>query len=250
MRDKLKNPDYWTFYLSDRADFLHEIAEDLKGAGNTYDEQVADRSFMETFGFNLASAAYSSGLEISKCCSYARSLLVEYYPIYVRACGLAPRRAFDEESGGWDFRTRYLALAVLCKLTPEEAKPLIDALDFWPERDALWEVFIAHLGRGDGRDPVDTLVWPEAYEDALAACAPEATDFDRQVALMQFDKGWLKEMRSSTNPFYSNHNNTNNTYVGYWNFEAAAIVAMFGIDDTPLANSKTYPKDWADWVRR
>lgn len=78
---------------------------------------------------------------------------------------------------------------------------------------------------------------------------PDGTDLTRLAALKTFDKGWLTQMRSATNPFYSNENNKNNTYVGYWNFEAAAASLIMCIEDDQLAGSPTYPKAWAEWAR-
>ena len=250
MRDIRKGSDYWDFYLKDVSEFIEEILEDSLKEDRSYKNRLGDGFDVHRNEFFLVSALYSSGASIEDCATQARKLLLEAYPRFISVCLEHPARSREDYAGGWDFRTRYLALAVLARLSPEEAKPLVDAVDFWPERDALWEVFIARLGHGTGRRAVNTLVWADAYADALAACAPEASDFERQVALMQFDKGWLAEMRRSTNPFYSNRDNKNNTYVGYWNFEAAAIAAMFGIDDTALTASQTYPKDWADWARR
>ncbi len=249
MRDLIKSEEYWAFFLTDVSEFISEIHEDAKSVGRPYDLRLGDCFDIHKNNFYLVSALYASGASIEDCVMQARKLLLEAYPQFIQVCLERPKQAREDYGGGWDFRTRYLALAVLAKLTAKEAKPLVDALDFWPERDALWEVFIAHLGHGAGRAPVETLVWGDAYENAFLACAPDATPFDRQVALMQFDTGWLTEMRQSTNPFYTSHSNKNNTYVGYWNFEAAAIAAIYAIDDTVLARSETYPKDWADWAR-
>lgn len=78
---------------------------------------------------------------------------------------------------------------------------------------------------------------------------PDGIDLTQLAALKAHDKGWLAEMRSSTNPLYSNKNNKHDSYVGYWNFEAAAAAAIMNIADDQLAGSQTYPKDWADWAK-
>ncbi len=43
--------------------------------------------------------------------------------------------------------------------------------------------------------------------------------------------------------WYNAHKSKNNTYCGYWCFEIAALVQIFGIDDTSLRESQYYPRD-------
>lgn len=249
MRDKAKQAAYWQGSLDEIVEVRSDMAAFLENDGLRFDQKIGEAYSLQLIDADWISALYSSGAAIEACAEQARSLLINTYPKFVAIGRENPKAAKTDYAGGWDFRTRYLALAVLCKLTPEESLPLVQALDFWPDRDALWEKFIVHLGHGAGREEINTLVWPDAYALALEMFDDDATDLTRQAALMRFDKGWLKEMRSGTNPFYSNMNNKNNTYVGYWNFEAAALAVIHNVDDLSLATSKTYPKDWADWAR-
>lgn len=41
--------------------------------------------------------------------------------------------------------------------------------------------------------------------------------------------------------WYNAHESKNNTYCGYWCFEIAALVQIFGIDDTSLRENQYYP---------
>jgi hypothetical protein len=250
MRDKLKGQEYWDFYISDTLDFLDEVLTDLGKPGRSFENRLSDASIYESFTFNTVSALYSSGAPMDEVVSAARKLLLEAYPAFIGVCRENPAQARNDYGGGWDFRTRYLCLAVLCRLTPEESAPLIEAVDFWPERDAVWERLISLLGHGDGRPSVTGLVWPEAYEQLFETLKQQASTPTRLTAIRTFLDGWLKQMRTSTNPFYSNEKNPNNTYVGYWCFEAAAAVAAMGIDDIIFRDHPNYPKDWADWARK
>ncbi|MGH1367754.1 MAG: PoNe immunity protein domain-containing protein [Maritimibacter sp.] len=249
MRDTRKDESYWQGVFEDLDWTINFARNLLREPDRPLDKMIMPTADLEADHLKLTNALYSSGAPIPDCVAQARSLLMEAYPGFVDACRRASKQAMSGWHGGTDMRTRYLALAVLCRLTPDEARPLVEALDFWPERDAVWERFIALLGLGEGRPPVNTLVWADAYAPLLEALDPEISDFERKAALHTFDKGWLKEMRKSTSPRYSNHNNKHNTYVGYWNFEAAGAAAAMGIDDSLLEGSKTYPKDWADWAK-
>lgn len=251
MRDTLKDKDYWDFYIQDVSEFIKEIEKDLVLKDQPYKSRITDTALIVYYRFDLTCAYYSSGAPIEECVAPARQLLIHDYPRFIDVLREQPKQA-GGEAGGWDFITRYLALAVLSQLTPEESKPLVDAVDFWQrfgDRNALWEKFIAYLGHGKGREPVGKLLMAYAYEPLLDALDEEGTDLTRQAALRNFDKDWLKNMRKTTSPRYSDHDNVHNTYVGYWNFEAAAAAVMMNIDDSILEGSKTYPKDWADWAR-
>ncbi|HRM73648.1 MAG TPA: DUF1911 domain-containing protein [Paracoccus sp. (in: a-proteobacteria)] len=250
MRDKKKSGDFWMNSLTEIHEVLAESEAYTEGNRLSIEDELRERRSIEGYTFDIVSVLYSSGAPMPEVAKAAKTLLIEAYPKFVALCRQDPDYAVGAYGGGWDFRTRYLALAVLARLTPEEGLPLVEAMDFWPERDAVWEHFIAALGHGSDRPPVDTLVWREAYEYLREALDPAGTDLTRLAALKTFDKNWLKEMRSATNPFYSNENNKNNTYVGYWDFEAAAAAVIMSIDDEQLAGSPTYPKDWADWARR
>ncbi len=249
MRDLKKSQDYWSLSIADLAEVTGDSYRFLLDSSISYDQRIGEYHSLDSYSFDITSALYSSGAPIPECISAARHLLLDAYPKFVAVCREDAAYAHGAYGGGWDFRTRYLALAVLSCLTPDESRPLVEAVDFWPDRDALWERFIALLGHGAGRPEVKTLVWPEAYASLLEATDPHGNDLTRLAALRIFTKDWLKNMRVSTNPFYSNENNPNNTYVGHWCFEAAAIAVAFGIDDSIIRDHPHYPKDWADWAR-
>ncbi len=211
MRDQLRSIEDWHDYFDTTRVLLERYETRLNDPTIRFDRKIMTAYGKQDESFDLVSALYSSGAPIPDCVMQARKLLLAVYPQFISVCQENPKQARNDYGGGWDFRTRYLALAVLCRLSPEESRPLVDALDFWPERDAVWERFIAYLGHGKGRPPVSQLVWPEAYASLLEALDPEGTDLTHLAALMTYDKGWLKEMRSATNPFYSNHNNKHNT---------------------------------------
>ena len=41
-----------------------------------------------------------------------------------------------------------------------------------------------------------------------------------------------------------------NSYVGYWSFEAAALVYLLDLDDSSLHKYLFYPKDIVAWARK
>jgi len=249
MRDKLKPQDYWAAYIPDHRDFIEEIREDFLTEGQSFDQKVGDIYDLQRHSYQFTSALYSSGHEIDDVANAARDAILDAYPQFISVCREHPERSKVDYAGGWDDRYKYLSLAILLNLSPDESRPLIDALDFWEEPDKGMELMIAYLGHGEGRAPTNALLWPEAYEELFYAMSPETDDFARQGYLTRFLKGWLKEMRSSTDPAYNNHNNKHNIYFGYWCWEAAAVAVMMDIDDATFRDHEHYPKDLADWAR-
>ena len=53
------------------------------------------------------------------------------------------------------------------------------------------------------------------------------------------EKKWYKEHKSAA--WYNNYKSNENTYVGYWCFESAAIVKIFGVKDN--SSWPYYPYD-------
>lgn len=151
MRDDHKSEAYWSGLVASSQTATMEIEEFLQADNITYDVRLGELYSFQSYILDIASAIYSSGAPISKVISTVRHLLFEAYPAFVAVCRENPDYAVAIYNGGWDFRTRYLASAILSRLTPEESRPLVEALDFWPERDAIWERFIAALGHGEGR---------------------------------------------------------------------------------------------------
>lgn len=157
-RDTRKPYEYWIERVPAVVRIMRRYEDRHDSAGQNYKQISGDAYSASNKAFETISALYSSGAPIPAIVSVARHLLLNAYPKFVDVCREDADYAVASYGGGWDFRTRYLALAVLCRLTPEESRPLVEAVDFWPERDAIWERFIAALGHGAGRTPVIGLV--------------------------------------------------------------------------------------------
>ncbi|MDX8350885.1 hypothetical protein [Cognatiyoonia sp. IB215182] len=118
-----------------------------------------------------------------------RILLLDAYPQFGAICREQPAWKQRDYAGGRGSRTRYLRLAILCRLIPDEAAPPVDAVEFWPERDPVWQRFIADFGHGAGRGTVSDFVFANACPRLLRALDPGETDSVRVAALERFDAG-------------------------------------------------------------
>lgn len=250
-RDPLKDDAWWEARVPAAVRILGRYQDRFTGGDQTYSARLGDAFSIVEKSYGVVSVQYSAGSNVEDVVKSATEVAAVAYPGFIAVCREQPAQAKREYGGGWDSRFKYLALAILCGLSKEESQPLVEALEFWQEPDAGMDRMISHLGHDvPERKPSASLLWPEAYEPLLEAMNPEASEIDRTASLRNFLQNWLKQMRKSTNPAYSNHDNRHNTYVGYWCWEAAAVSVMMNIDDATFRDHEHYPKDLADWARR
>ena len=93
------------------------------------------------------------------------------------------------------------------------------------------------------RPPATQLVYPKAYQPLYEALdAPSGT----QAALLTtFLQGWYKAMKRVS--WHGNHKQ--GSFFGYWAWEAAAVTAAFGLDDSRYRDLPYYPKDAVAYTR-
>lgn len=104
--------------------------------------------------------------------------------------------------------------------------------------DALFDRMAA--SRVKDRPIGASLVYPRVTQTLYdAALAPESA---RGRMLVKYVGQWYGKMRRAR--FHDAHlRHGGDTYYGYWCFEVAGAVAAFGLDDRPLLDLPTYPKD-------
>jgi hypothetical protein len=115
---------------------------------------------------------------------------------------------------------------------------LIEAIDFFPERDVIWEVMITALGF-ERKQTIDTLIWPEAY--TLLWKSIKLSPSNNAHLLNKWVINWYQSM--SMTPWSNSHQSKHNSYYGYWCFEAEAIAELLNINDNNLFDHVHYPHD-------
>lgn len=64
---------------------------------------------------------------------------------------------------------------------------------------------------------------------------------EKQIELANMIKNWYNKQRGAY--WYGRHKSDNKGYVGYWNFECAALAKIYGIPDEQFKDAKYYPYD-------
>jgi hypothetical protein len=96
--------------------------------------------------------------------------------------------------------------------------------------------------RVPGHPLSDEVLWPKPF--ALLEAALDAPEEQRPGLMLKFVKAWFTQSRK--NYWWGIHElspRVRTKYFGYWNVEAAAAVAAFGIDDSALVGNEYYPAD-------
>jgi hypothetical protein len=109
--------------------------------------------------------------------------------------------------------------------------------------DGLMEVLLS--SKLDGRIQTNQLVYPEVFGLLFDATQKKG---EEQINLLKTYLGnWYNHMRKAG--WYDIHKaKGEGSFVGYWCFEVAAVVKLYGIDDTSFREMDFYPKQMIDFA--
>jgi len=109
-------------------------------------------------------------------------------------------------------------------------------------RDGLFEAVVEKL-TGEKESTERVLLHPDAYRPLAKATVSEPEE--RPALVKDFVEKWYRHM----NPCYWHGQHTDNSFFGYWCFEAALVTYLWDIDDSSYRDHKYYPKDLVDYAR-
>lgn len=106
-------------------------------------------------------------------------------------------------------------------------------------KDALLDTFVRKI---DAKSTTSTnkLLFPKQYTHLLESI--DAPPDQQAVLLKRFVEGWYKGNRNLS-AWHDNHLGDDTGYIGYWCFEAALAVKLFGLDDSQCRPHPHYPRD-------
>jgi len=111
--------------------------------------------------------------------------------------------------------------------------------------DWLFEQLVAR--HAPGRKSTEQLLYPKPYQ-LLKDAIEETVQEDRNRLMEKFLKTWYPGM-SKTYWHDCHKGPEGGGYFGYWCFEAAGVVRVFGIDDSAFRDNLYYPKDLAEFEK-
>lgn len=131
-----------------------------------------------------------------------------------------------------------VSLGILLEASDDDFAKVVSSLD--GVNDRILDRLIAT--RVPKHLVAEEVLWPKPF--ALLEAVLDAPGEERAALMMKFVKSWFTQSRK--NYWWGNHELSPNVaakYFGYWNVEAAAAVAAFGIDDSAFLDNEYYPAD-------
>lgn len=116
--------------------------------------------------------------------------------------------------------------------------------------DGLIEMLLS--SQLQGRTQADELIYRKTFD--LLFRAIKATGKDQVELIKKYLSKWYANMKGVKGRgmygYEAHKSKGEGGFMGYWSFEAAAVVALYNIDDSSFRDMDFYPKDIADYGKQ
>lgn len=218
IRDKRKSLTYYDSYISYQKERIAKKTAKLLLCANDEEKQSRICLSLNQYKMDLLFAEYSAGYEKEQLSGDLRSAIDTIIKLKKP-----------------DYETMINAMALLVLLNENNAiLELYDAHGGMIKNDRILNCFYEYLVCGEK-------VWhghftiPVIYDklDSLG------NSLNKETILLQYLQTWYSDRKSCS--WYESDKGSNDTYVGYWSFEAAALAKVFNVNEHRLSESEFYP---------
>lgn len=231
MRDKLKKEEFFrkSLLFTDEciSQFEKTLSEIMKQDGANSQRVINGYNALLVYYIKKVNLEYSLGVEISKIKeSYER--LLTYYS-----------RVWNVEQGYIEL-VRILSLDVLLQIEKSQIEPLENKI----RQEKFNDYFVNFLLKAIDKEwemTTQKFVFPNLYEDIKLII--EAKDMQERLFLLKdyLENQWY-QIHSET-AWHNSHLSKQDTYYGYWAYEAGAIAKILDLEDGDLKGQRYYPFD-------
>lgn len=217
--------------LDEYAEAIPEARDAIFNSNDT--EVIEGLSFLLIqFEVNQCIAAYSAGLSKEKFQLLVLELIGDF------------SSHFEMDRAYYDYVCDVVALAVLAGVETEDFKRITMVLKKYNVQDKLLNLLVSSIDT-DWTDNSTDFIQKKPYSKLNQAINElDETTGVKEVAT--YLRSWYKENKDA--PWHDTHLLENgNAYVGYWCWEAAALVKAKGWNDDKLKDSEHYPYDAVHW---
>ena len=230
MRDRIKNNMYFDNYIKyvneDIEEFEGVLAEIITQKGELFEGVEIGYATLEMLYLDKIKALYSHG-----------SNIVEIKKIYERFL-----ECFTQvwtTDNGYERLLNAISLAVLLNIDKVQFE---EAFRFLKKEDINDSIIDTLLNKIDSswliRD--NEVRYPMRYE-LLDNIIRLDDKLKQQELLKQYLDSWYRKHNDAA--WYDSHKSNQDTYNGYWCFEAGAVAKILGLDDIKLKDKQYYPYD-------
>jgi hypothetical protein len=243
MRDQLKNQAYYDKWIQHDEEKISEMYAEIKGEpalkGNV---GYAFRLFSKQY--HVLISKYSRGDGLSNLKPEFLKVLDAWDFAKNQFRSLLPQKEWLQYEGiDPDNYPKYLWLLSFAVHLNLDAALLARTIKLIGNqgRDALLDSVLVKLNTVSTAS--SDIMLPRPYQALMDVVNGPP---DKQAALMaKFLKGWYAGSKKSY--WYDNAKREDSGYFGFWCFEAALVVKLWGIDDSLFCEHPHYPKDLARW---
>jgi hypothetical protein len=242
-REPLRDDAYWQKWIDDCIDAVAKQQDKLKVS--PFPEKWKRNSITQNLYYDcmrLITLKYSSGTPVEDISEHYPQLIDAWvgYNQHISSGDNKPHLLLK-----WDYE-RVLTLiswGILFNADQGFFQKIADHMHSDGE-DLLIETLLAT--KLNNRIIPERIIYPKSFE---LLCRATQTSGGQQTALVkEYLSNWYKNMKDFIN--YDAHKaKGEGGFEGYWSFEAAAVVALYNIDDSSFRDMDFYPKDMADFAK-
>jgi len=245
LRDKLKD----TAYFDKNIKYSIGVTEKRINKLNSNKQLSTDSKMMNSFRITSNSVAvlcerYSRGDDLNEFKAHLFTAL-EYRQQQKHFADLLPAKEQKSRLGWEEIREDYLEdwldwlSYAYCLNMGQDYYQQVLTLMGNEGLDALFDTVAVKMGRSE-RVVAPSLLFKKRFGKLYKVI--EAEDDKRPALMLAYLDAWYKLIGS---PDY--HLMDTDAYDGYWCWEAALIVKLYGIDDSAFIDHQYYPKDLVHW---
>ncbi|MBO9595920.1 MAG: DUF1911 domain-containing protein [Niabella sp.] len=232
LRDKFKDTQY---FMNTTSFILENIDKEKKKISRELNLRPIVFYGLANGLYSYIQRAYSLGIPVKDLLSPSKEMLHNY--------ALSIQMNEDYSDGGESIYNEDLAAVSICILlnTNEELKIYMDILHKVNYRDYLLDFLFNYVQRHNS--PINSPLIFDSYPSYQFL--KKITQSKKSVAEVMM-KEYLDNYyytKKNLSRRYNTHKKMDNSYDGYWSFEAAAITKVMNLDDSRYINSPYYPKD-------
>jgi hypothetical protein len=233
LRDTFKSVSYWEGQLLFVSSSIERFERSLKKPSNTPADYARLSSAIFVYRLEFLISHYSYGSDLPVLRSIWHLVLQDLPRCIAHNSDYMRWRGFDD----YMISLWLLSWAILMEEDQESMQHILGWIGH-PGKDALFDTIAGRFV--SIANPAQSLLYKRAYKNLYLAITTD--DPTRQAMLL---RRFITAYLSSTQNAYWNgrHVRDDAFFMGYWCFELAAVVKLFGLSEDSVRDHMVYPKD-------
>ena len=227
IRDKRKSAEYFDKYIEYQKTRISTKEEKLASAGSDDAKKTRINLSQLSYKLNLIFAEYSAGYSTKD---------------IIKSVESAIDTAIEMQKVGFEPMLNILALQVVLGDSYKIAE-LAEKHKSMIEKDKLLNCFAKYI-------QTKKFIWEGDFSVAKVFDGLDklVTSNDKEAELCKYLETWYANRKAAS--WYGTDKNDNDVYVGYWSFESAAVVKIFGVSPSSFYYNDYFPKDFFNCIEK